>query len=115
LLRSLTVGNNSVTLVALDGTKMEISNHEWRRNSARFIHHWLVRAPHWTVPADAPRPQWLTLHGPDQAAVATVLDDGRCLFGDQISNLTYDPRLGLFAERSTRINATPKDDDEFDY
>ena len=34
---------------------------------------------------------------------------------DQISKMTYDPRLGLFAERSTRIPTQPKDDDEFDY
>jgi hypothetical protein len=44
-----------------------------------------------------------------------VGDDGRCLFGDKISNMTYDSRLGLFAERIARVTTTPKDDDEFDY
>jgi hypothetical protein len=79
------------------------------------LQQWLVRSPRWLVPADAPHPPWLTLHGPNQATVATMADDGRCLFSDQISILTYDPRLGLFAERNARVNTTPKDDDEFDY
>lgn len=116
LLHSLTTtGKGSVILVALDGSQAEISGREWRRGSARFLHQWLVRAPRWMVPVDAPHPPWLTLHGPDHATVATVGDDGRCLFGDQASAMTYDPRLGLFAERSTRQPALPKDDDEFDY
>jgi CRISPR-associated endonuclease/helicase Cas3 len=116
LLRSIiATGNNFIIAVALDGTQTEISAHEWCRASAKFVHQWLVRAPRWMVPADAPRPPWLTLHGPDHAAVATVGDDGRCLFGDKISNMTYDSRLGLFAERIARVTTTPKDDDEFDY
>ena len=116
LLRSITTtGKNSVIAEALDGTQTEISEYEWRRNSAKFLHQWTVRAPRWMVPSDAPRPNWLDLHGPDHAAVATVAADGRCLFADQISNMTYDSRLGLFAERITRVNTTPKDDDEFDY
>jgi CRISPR-associated endonuclease/helicase Cas3 len=116
LLHSITTtGKGSVIVVALGGSSTEISNHEWRRNSARFLHQWLVRAPRWMVPTDAPRPPWLSLHGPDNATVATVGDDGRCLFGDQSSNMTYDPRLGLFAERATRQPLQPKDDDEFDY
>ena len=116
LLRTITTARNgSVNVVALDGTSMEISEHEWRRASARFLHHWLVRAPRWMVPTDAPRPPWLTLHGPYDATVATVDDDGRCIFGDQFSNMTYDSRLGLFAERSPRKPAQLKDYDEFDY
>lgn len=116
LLRSITTtGNNSVRVVALDGSCTEISNYEWHRSAARFLQQWLVRSPRWLVPADAPHPPWLTLHGPNQATVATMADDGRCLFSDQISILTYDPRLGLFAERNARVNTTPKDDDEFDY
>ena len=116
LLRSITTtGNNSVIGVALDGSQTEISAYDWRRSSARFLQQWLVRTPRWLVPAEAPHPAWLALHGPDHATVATVADDGRCLFADQISTLTYDPRLGLFADRVARVNTTPKDDDEFDY
>lgn len=116
LLRSITTtGNNSVMVVALDGSQAEISAYDWQRSAAKFLQQWLVRAPRRMVPADVPPPPWLTLHGPDHAAVATVADDGRCLFADQISTLIYDPRLGLFAERIARVNTTPKDDDEFDY
>jgi CRISPR-associated endonuclease/helicase Cas3 len=118
LLRSVTTGANGLTtLVALDGSQAVISEHEWRRVSAKFLHQWIVRAPRWMVSAAAPRPRWLALHGPAGATVATVGDDGRCAFGDQLSAMTYDPRLGIFAERATQ--PTPQtwkddDDDEFD-
>lgn len=116
LLHSITTTRkSSVIVVALNSSSTEISDHEWHRDSARFLYQWLVRAPRWMVPADAPHPPWLTLHGPDHATVATVGDDGRCLFGDQPSNMAYDPRLGLFAERAARTPSLPKDDDEFDY
>ena len=115
LLRSITAKrNNSVMVVALDGSLAEISAYDWKRSSARFLQQWLVRTPRWLVPPESPHPTWLTLHGPNQATVATVANDGRCLFADQISTLTYDPRLGLFAERIAPVNTTPKDDDEFD-
>jgi CRISPR-associated endonuclease/helicase Cas3 len=116
LLRSVTTGANSLTtLVALDSSQAEISENEWRRASAKFLHQWIVRTPRWMVPADAPRPRWLALHGPSGATVATVGDDGRCSFGEEFSTMTYDPRLGLYAERP--IKTTPQrkdDDDEFD-
>ena len=119
LLRSITGGLNGLTtLVALDGSRLEISEHEWRRAHARFLHQWLVRAPRWMIPQNAPRPRWLDLHGPADAMVAVVRDDGRCLFGDEVSAMTYDPRLGIFAERAPK--PTPQtwkddyDDDEFD-
>lgn len=117
LLRSLTTANGTVLAVALDGTRAEISEHEWRRVSAKFLHQWIVRAPRWMVSAAASRPRWLALHGPAGATVATVGDDGRCAFGDQLSAMTYDPRLGIFAERAPQ--PTPQtwkddDDDEFD-
>lgn len=117
LLRSLTTGSTGTVLaVALDGTRTEISEHEWRRASAKFLHQWTVRAPRWMVPANAPRPRWLALHGPSGATVATVRDDGRCLFDEEVSAMTYDPRLGIFTERPTKT--TPQhwkdDDDEFD-
>ena len=61
------------------------------------------------IPADA-------LHGPTGAIIATVGDNGRCDFGEGVSAMTYDPRLGIFAERP--IKTTPQrkddDDDEFD-
>jgi hypothetical protein len=118
LLRSTTPGLNGLTtLVALDGSTAEVSEHEWRRASARFLHHWIVRAPRWMVPADAPHPRWLALHGPFGATVATVGEDGRCVFDGQPAAMTYDPRLGIFAERAPQ--PTPQtwkdDDDEFDY
>lgn len=117
LLRSLTAGaNGTVLVVALDDTRAEISEHEWRRASARFLHQWTVRAPRWMVPANAPSPRWLALHGPTGATVATVGDDGRCAFGEEVSTMSYDPRLGIFPERHTKT--TPQqwkdDDDEFD-
>jgi len=116
LLRSITTtGNNSVMVVALDGSQAEISAYDWQRSAAKFLQQWLVRTPRWLVPAEAQRPPWLTLHASNHATVATVADDGHCLFGDQTSNLTYDTRLGLFAERVARVNTTPKEDDELDY
>jgi CRISPR-associated endonuclease/helicase Cas3 len=116
LLRSLTTGaNGTVLAVALDGTRAEISEHEWRRDSAKFLHQWIVRAPRWMVPANAPRPRWLVLHGSSGATVATVGDNGRCAFGEELSAMTYDPRLGIFAERPTKTTPQRKnDDDEFD-
>jgi CRISPR-associated endonuclease/helicase Cas3 len=116
LLRSVnTTGNNSVRVVALDGTEAEISAYEWRRSAARFLYQWVVRTPRWLVPANAPCPSWLTLHGPNQATVAIVDDAGRCLFADQPSNLTYDSRLGVFADRFASVPDQPANDDEFDY
>lgn len=116
LLRSITGGLNGLnTLVALDGSRIEISEHEWRRAHARFLHHWLVRAPRWMIPQDALRPRWLDLHGPSDAVVAVVGDDGRCRFGDEASAMTYDPRLGVFAERAPQPSRqTWKDDDDDD-
>ena len=116
LLRSITTtGNNSVRVVALDGSQTEISAFDWQRSAAKFLQQWLVRTPRWLVPAEAPHPPWLTLHAPNHATVATVADDGRCYFADQISNMTYHSCLGLFAERSIRTTTPPKDYDEFDY
>jgi CRISPR-associated endonuclease/helicase Cas3 len=117
LLRSLTTdANGTVHAIALDETRAEISEHEWRRASAKFLHQWIVRAPRWMVPANAPRPRWLALHGPSGVIVATVGDDGRCDFGEGVPAMTYDPRLGIFSERPTIT--TPQrnddDDDEFD-
>lgn len=117
LLRSLTAGSNgTIVVVGLDGSHVGISEHEWRRAFAKFLHRWIVRAPSWMVPANAPRPPWLALHGPTGATVATVGNDGRCLFAEEDSAMTYDPRLGIFTERPTQ---TPQqqwkdDDDEFD-
>lgn len=117
LLRSITGGLNGLTtLVALDGSRIEISEHEWRRAHARLLHKWTVRAPRWMVPAHPPRPRWLDLHGPTHSQVAVVRPDGRCVFGDEISIMIYDPRLGIFANATKSAPQTCKDDDdEFDY
>jgi hypothetical protein len=99
----------------LDGSQAVISEHEWRKASARFLHHWVVRTPRWMVPANASQPRWLSLHAP-HATFTLLRDDGCCVFGEEVSAMTYDPRLGLYAER--RIKTTPQrkdDDDEFDY
>ena len=118
LLRSVAAGANGLTtLVALDGSEAEISECEWCKASAQFLHHWIVRTPRWMVPEDTPQtPRWLALHGPWGAAVATVGDDGHCFFGEETSAMTYTPDLGIHAGRP--IEATAQriaDDDEFDY
>ncbi len=117
LLRSITRGLNGLTtVVALDGSRIEISDYEWRRAHVRFLHQWLVRAPRWMIPETAPRPRWLDLHGPSDAVAAVVREDGHCLFAEEVLNMSYDPRLGIFAEHPPR--PTPQtwkdDDDEFD-
>jgi len=117
LLRSVTTGINGLTtLIALDGSQAEVSEYEWRRASARFLHYWIVRAPRWMVPANAPKPRWLALNGRDDATVALVRDDGRCVFDEGVSPMTYDPRLGIFADRAPQPAAREwkDDDDEFD-
>jgi CRISPR-associated endonuclease/helicase Cas3 len=116
LLRCVTTGSpGSVIVVGLDHSQAEISEHEWRKASARFIHHSLVRTPRWMVPINSPRPHWLTLHGPSGVTVAIVRDDGRCVFGDEVSTMRYDPYLGIFAESTTQLTPQRDDDDEFDY
>jgi CRISPR-associated endonuclease/helicase Cas3 len=118
LLHAIVTGNHGLTtLVALDGSQTEVSEYEWRRDAARFLHHWLVRSPRWMVPADAPKPRWLTLHGSNDTTVALVKEDGHCTFAENISAMIYDPRLGIFAESAPQ--PTPQtwkddDDDEFD-
>jgi hypothetical protein len=114
LLRSITTGSpGSVFVVGLDGSRAEISEREWRKASAQFLYHWLVRTPRWMVPADSQRPHWLTLHGPSGVTVAIVRDDGGCAFGNEVFAVTYDPRLGIFAESTAQLRRM--DDDEFDY
>ena len=116
LLRSITTGSHgSVFVVGLDGSRTEISECEWRKASAKFLHHWLVRTPRWMVPAESRKPHWLSLHGPSGVTVAIVRDDGRCAFGDEIFPMTYDPRLGVFAESPAQLTPQRMDDDEFDY
>jgi len=117
LIRSITCGLDGMTrITGLDGTQMDISDFEWRRSSAKFLHQWIVRTPRWMVPRDSPEPRWLALHAPFGARVACLRDDGQCVFGEKISLVRYDPRLGIFTELTPQ--ATPRawkeDDDEFD-
>jgi CRISPR-associated endonuclease/helicase Cas3 len=118
LLRSITDNPGGLTtLVSLDNSSVEIGSNEWQRSHARFLQEWLVRIPRWMVPADTPRPPWLDLHGPPGATVAVVRDDGRCLFGEELSTVIFDPRLGIYAEQNSQLSPTRRkdDDDEFDY
>ena len=58
LLRSVTTGSGGfVFVVGLDGSRAEINEREWRKASAQFLHHWLVRTPRWMVPVDSQKPQ----------------------------------------------------------
>ena len=118
LLRSVeVVGDGTVNLEALDGCTAEINAREWRRESAKFLHQWFVRTPRWMVPENAPRPDWLSLHGPDGATVATVGNDDVCSLDGQPSPIVYDSRLGIHARKPDKTSSqTRKDDtDEFDY
>jgi CRISPR-associated endonuclease/helicase Cas3 len=117
LLRSIVSGQSGWTrLEALDGSVMEVSDHEWRRTGARFLHSWVVRAPRWFVPEDLPCPPWLKLHLSAEAAVAVVGEDGSCHFSNGPSPTSYIPTLGLY-QATQQPAATPRrdDDDEFDY
>lgn len=115
LVRSIeTRSEASALLTALDGSKCEINEQEWSRSSARFLHYWLVRVPKWMTPAATPKPRWLALHAPSNATVAVVREDGRCAFGGDISTVTYDPKVGVFAERPALSKTQWNDDDEFD-
>jgi CRISPR-associated endonuclease/helicase Cas3 len=116
LLRSITTGAaGSVFVVGLDGSQTEIRERAWHKASAQFLHRGLVRTPRWMVPVDAPKPHWLTLHGPSGATFAVVRDDGRCAFGDEVSLVIYNPQLGVFAESTAQLTSQRMDDDEFDY
>ncbi len=117
LLRSVTTQpGGTAILTALDGSRIEVNEYEWRRASALFVHQSLVRVPRWMIPANAPRPEWLKLHGPRKAVLAIVRDDGRCLFDDRVSNVIYDLRLGIYAERPAQPAPQQNEDDydEFD-
>jgi CRISPR-associated endonuclease/helicase Cas3 len=115
LLRSIEQGaSGGVLLGALDGSRMEVNKHEWRKSSARFLHRWLVRVPRWMLPVATQKPRWLTLHTPPDATVALVREGGRLSFGDQISSVTFDPQIGIFAECPGKPNPQWSDDDEFD-
>lgn len=118
LLRSVAQAPASTwKLTALDGSSETVSDHEWRLNSARFLHRWLVRMPRWQMPANAPHPHWLALHVSGNAVCACVQEDGRLLFGETSSTAHYHKDLGVFAERPAKTapqTPTWNDDDEFD-
>jgi hypothetical protein len=66
------------------------------------------------LPVATQKPRWLTLHTPPDATVALVREGGRLSFGDQISSVTFDPQIGIFAECPGKPNPQWSDDDEFD-
>jgi CRISPR-associated endonuclease/helicase Cas3 len=118
LVKSIVSGSHrSVTLLPLTGGRIQISEVDWRRSSARFIHTWTVRVPKWMVPQTASSPNWLSLHGPEGCVVAEVGNDGTCVFNGDAAPMRYTPDLGIFAEGASRIVSQPQwnDDDEFDY
>ncbi|MGB0550186.1 MAG: CRISPR-associated helicase Cas3' [Limisphaerales bacterium] len=101
LLRSVEViGDGTVNLEALDGSTAKIDTQDWRRESAKFLHQWFVRAPSWMIPKPAPHPDWLSLHGPTGATVATVGDDGRCILEGRHSSMSYNLLLGIYAGKT---------------
>ena len=118
LLRSATLGPRGLTrLTALDGSTIEVSDFEWRREAASFLHSWLVRAPRWFAPTGAPKPRWLALHMSPGTTVATVDADDRCLFGDISTTTLYCPTLGLHQQSKpqTPCQRQEDDEDEFDF
>lgn len=119
LVRSATqAAANQWQLTALDGTSETVSEYEWRMNSARFLHRWLVRVPRWMVPGDAPCPRWLGLHVSGDAVCARVGDDGRLIFGDTTSATSYHDDFGVFVDNPKKTLPEPEpwseNDDEFD-
>jgi hypothetical protein len=65
------------------------------------------------VPNDSRKPCWLTLHGFARRYPASC-EGSLGIFGDEVSSVTYDPRLGIFAERPAQPAPEWNDDDEFD-
>jgi CRISPR-associated endonuclease/helicase Cas3 len=116
LLKSVTAnGNGTFTLIALDGARAEVSENEWKRSSAKYLHQWTVRVPRWTLPASCACPPWLALNGPPHAAIALVDQQGCCLLENGNTTMTYDKHLGIY---TTQIGITTRnpsaEDDEFD-
>jgi CRISPR-associated endonuclease/helicase Cas3 len=118
LVKSVTSGpNRSVIVEPLKGERIQISEVDWRRSAARFIHTGTVRVPRWMVPPTAFTPDWLRLHGPADCVVAELAPDGTCVFDRASTLMQYTPDLGIFAGSTGRIVSEPQrnDDDEFDY
>jgi CRISPR-associated endonuclease/helicase Cas3 len=105
---------NSALLTALDGQRMEVTEHEWRRDAARFIHRWTVRVPQWMAGEAGSPPGWLKTHGDRGARVAVVQDSGRCLICDQESGVHYDPQIGVTVNHIKKPVTQWTDEDEFD-
>ncbi len=109
--------DGTTRLTALDGTTRIVSGFQWSMDVARFVHPWIVRAPRWWIPPEAPRPRWLGLHA-HNAVLALVAEDGRLRFGNEPSSASYHPDFGLFSNPHTptrQPNRHEYDDDEFDY
>jgi len=109
--------DGTTRLTAIDGTTHTASDFQWSMDTARFLHPWIVRAPRWWIPPEAPRPRWLDLHARN-AVLALVAEDGRLRFGDEPAATAYHSDFGLFSNPSTptrQPNRHEFDDDEFDY
>lgn len=118
LVKSIRAGaKRTVVVESLAGDTFEISELDWRRSAAKFIHTWTVRAPKWMVPNTATSPAWLKLHGPSECVVAEWANNGTCVFASEQSAMQYTSELGIFTETPARIISQPQwnDDDEFDY
>lgn len=118
LLKSIRTGaNRNVILESLSGQIVPVSEVEWRRSAARFVHTWTVRVPRWMVPTGISSPEWLRLHGSADCMLAELENDGMCRFGADLSSMFYTPDLGVFAGNANRNGSATQqnDDDEFDY
>jgi CRISPR-associated endonuclease/helicase Cas3 len=106
-----------VTTLDDNPTSHVVSDYEWSLARARVIHPWLVRVPKWVVPNSAPSPNWLRLHVPGVAVVATLREDGRLLWDGEPADATYHRDFGVRSEKPAfaRPAFQPTDDDEFDY
>jgi hypothetical protein len=110
--------NQGWMLTAPDGTAAKVSAFDWSLDTARFLHHWLLRVPKWQVPSATASPKWLSEHTSHDTVVALLEDDGRLRFGDHKGSVSYHRDFGVFADKPAKTQPEPQtpsdDDDEFD-
>jgi CRISPR-associated endonuclease/helicase Cas3 len=101
-------------------TEIELLNHEvvevqageWRLETAKRLHQWLIRVPLWAAREGVQRrPEWLRQYA-DPAAVALLQSDGRLAWhpSGESSGLSYQPEFGLWIEEGHSRTALGKDE-----